>query len=247
MRKILLPLLALACAGATACGRSEVPTEPPPTPTRPTAATGSEPESEPQIEDVIAREPLTGSFSYEAYAYDCNGRRVTVRPGDEELVLEVGDRSVVLPQVEAAAGARCAADGDTFWGKGMNSAMLTLDGEEMSCELNRTETPWVDARARGATFRAVGQEPGWHIEVHPERLVMVYQYGERQVVVPNPGVVEDPELPIRRWHAITEAHELLLVAQDRACTDVMSGTIYPVTADVTLDGRNYSGCGRDLD
>jgi hypothetical protein len=47
----------------------------------------------------------------------------------------------------------------------------------------------VDARARGALFRGLGQEPGWHLEIHPERIVMVYQYGERRVVVPNPGMI----------------------------------------------------------
>lgn len=247
MRNAVLPLLALSVAGVTGCGRSEVPTEPPPTPTAPSAAPVTEPESPPQIEDVIARDPLAGSFSFEAYAYDCNDLRITVRPGDEELVLEIDERSIVLPQVEAASGARYVDGDNAFWGKGMNSAVLTLDGEELACELNRPETPWVDARARGATFRAVGQEPGWHIEVHAERLVMVYQYGERQVVVPNPGLVADPDLPVRRWHAITEAHDLLLVVEDRACTDVMSGAMYPLTAAVTLDGRNYSGCGRKLD
>jgi hypothetical protein len=53
--------------------------------------------------------------------------------------------------------------------------------------LNRPATPWVDARARGALFRGLGQEPGWHLEIHPERIVMVYQYGERRVVTPNLG------------------------------------------------------------
>jgi uncharacterized membrane protein len=53
---------------------------------------------------------------------------------------------------------------------------------------------------------------------------------------------------VRRWQATTEAHELLLVEiEDRACTDVMSGEIYPASVTATLDGRDYSGCGRDLD
>lgn len=242
-----LPFLVLAVAVTTlaACGRSEVPTEPPPS-VQPAAT--AEDEAAPQdIEAVIRRDTGSGSYSFEAYAYDCDGLEVVVRPGDGELTLILPDRALVLPQVEAASGARYAEGDDGFWGKGIDSGTLTLDGENTPCQLNRRETPWVDARARGATFRGLGQEPGWHIEVHPDRIVTVYQYGQRRVVVPNPGLSADADQLIRRWHATTEAHELLLEVEDRGCTDIMSGDVYPAKVAIVLDGRNYSGCGRDLD
>jgi membrane-bound inhibitor of C-type lysozyme len=237
--------LALLLAALAACGRSEVPPDPRPTPQPPAALPAEEP---PQgIEDVIDAGPGESSFRFEAYAYDCEGLEVTVRPGDDELTLLLPDRSVTLPKVEAASGANYA-DGDTgFWGKGVDEAVLTLEGEDTPCQLDRARTPWVDARARGAQFRGLGREPGWHIEVHPERLVMVYQYGRQRVVVPNPGATADPDQPIRRWLATTEEHELQLTVEDRGCTDIMSGESYPSMVRVKLDGRDYSGCGKDLD
>jgi membrane-bound inhibitor of C-type lysozyme/uncharacterized membrane protein len=240
-----LTVVILACASLvlTACGRSETPTEPRPEPRPATSVLEEQPPQD--IEELISRD-AAGAFSFEAYAYDCNGSQVTVRPGDGELTLITPDRELVLPQVEAASGARYAADDDAFWGKGINSAVMTLDGEDTPCELNRSDTPWVDARARGALFRGFGQEPGWNLEIHPERIVMVYQYGQRRVVAPNPGGADDPEQPIRRWHATTESNDLAIEVEDRPCTDVMSGDGFPAIVSVKLDGRAYAGCGRDL-
>lgn len=246
MPKLPFLMLALAISTLAACGRSEVPPEPRPAVQSP--ALMPQEEAAPQdIEAVIERSVPGGSFSFEAYAYDCDGLAVVVRPGDDELTLILPDRSVLLPQVEAASGAKYAEGDDGFWGKGIDSAILTLAGEETGCRLDRRETPWVDARARGAVFRGLGQEPGWQLEIHPERIVMIYQYGERRVVVPNPGQVDEEGQPVRRWHATTEAHELLVTVENRACTDIMSGDVHPAKVAVVLDGRNYNGCGRDLD
>lgn len=237
--------LALPGVLLAACGRSE---SPPPSPPRAAEApTVPVAEAPPEIAEVLAASPGTGTFHFEAYAYDCGEKQIVVRPGDDELAVILPDRTIVLPQVPAASGAKYAAGDNGFWGKGMNSGILTLGGEEIACQLNRRETPWADARVRGAVFRGVGQEPGWQIEIHPERIVLIYQYGERRAVVPNPGAQLDPEQPIRRWQAVTEAHELSVSVENRACTDVMSGDISPATVLVKLDERTYSGCGRDLD
>jgi putative lipoprotein len=242
----MLPVLTLAMimVAVAGCGRSEVPEEPPPTPRPPTAAEEPTPGD---FEEVITSGAEAGSFQFEAYAYDCGEFEVIVRPGDGELELMLPDGSVVLPQVEAASGARYA-EGDTgFWGRGINSAVLTLEGEDIQCTLDRQKTPWVDARVRGASFRGFGQEPGWHLEVHPERIVFVYRYGDRRAILPNSGVISDPDQPVRVWEATTEEHEFSVTVEDRGCTDVMSGQPFPAKVSVKLDGRDYTGCGKDLE
>ncbi len=247
MPRAMIAACCLALPGAllAGCGRSETPPPaPPPAAEAPTVAVTEAPED---IAEVLAASPGTGAFHFEAYAYDCGDQQIVVRPGDNELTLILPDRTVVLPQVVAASGAKYAAGEDGFWGKGMNSGLLTLAGEEIPCQLNRRETPWVDARVRGAVFRGIGVEPGWHLEIHPERIVLVYQYGAQRAVVPNTGAQLDPDKPVRRWQAITEAHELSVTVEDRACTDTMSDDLFPAMVLVTLDGRDYSGCGRDLD
>jgi uncharacterized membrane protein/membrane-bound inhibitor of C-type lysozyme len=239
---ISILFIALLLAG---CGRSEVPSEPPPGVTP--AAELAEKRAAEESHDAPPPRPATGGFDFEAYAYDCGEISVVARAGDDELKLTLPDRRLTLPQVTSASGSRYLLDDVGFWSKNIDSAMLTLDGEDIPCDLNRRETPWVDAQARGATFRGVGQEPGWHLEIHPDRMVLVYRYGERRAVTPNPGSSVDPDQRLRRWQATTEDHSLEVTVEDRACTDVMSGDFYPSTVVVRLDGIKYTGCGRDLD
>src|SRR5688572_25726156 len=47
--------------------------------------------------------------------------------------------------------------------------------------------PWRAAQVRGVDFRAVGQEPGWLLEIDNERSMrLAYDYAEREATVPVP-------------------------------------------------------------
>lgn len=252
----IYPLLVLTMRKSTAaaaltlavflqgCGPSESPPPPPPEERSPgfdyAEQTGPE-----NLQELIQNRPGAEAFDFTAYAYDCNGISVIARPQDGELTLMLPERELTLPQVEATSGVKYSDDETVFWGKSINTATLAVDGEERQCTLNRSETTWVDARIRGVLFRAANTEPRWHIEVRPEQIVMVHQYGEARVEVPNPGVQDEDGLR-KRWRVETEAHQLEIVAEQRACTDVMAGEVNPWTVTVTLDGRSYTGCGRDL-
>src|SRR3546814_11997729 len=48
----------------------------------------------------------------------------------------------------------------------------------------------------------------------------------------------------RRWSVVTEGHRLTLELSPVACTDDMSGAAYPMTARLTVDGKELRGCGR---
>src|SRR5688500_19395613 len=54
--------------------------------------------------------------------------------------------------------------------------------------------PWREAAERGIDFRAIGQEPGWYLEVDDGRSMrLVYDYGERNVITPAPVATTDTE------------------------------------------------------
>lgn len=103
----------------------------------------------------------------------------------------------------------------------------------------------VDAAVPGeqaAGFRAVGQEPGWILYILPDHgLDFRYDYGEARARTPLPSPSESGD--VTTWHAVTEASDLRVEIKDAACNDVMSGAPYPATVSVTLNGRDFSGCG----
>jgi putative lipoprotein len=106
--------------------------------------------------------------------------------------------------------------------------------------------PWADARARGIDFRAVGQEPGWYIEIdHESQLRLLYDYAEHEAVAAAPlPLVTDNQTT---YAAATRDHTVSVVSETRICRDAMSGAEYPATVTVRIDGRELHGCGRHFE
>ena len=103
--------------------------------------------------------------------------------------------------------------------------------------------PWQNARERGIDFRAVGQEPGWYLEIDNEKSMrLFYDYAERQATTPVPVPVSSGGTTT--YDAVTEAHRLRVNIEERECSDTMSGEPFPRTVTVTIDGRTLRGCGR---
>jgi len=105
--------------------------------------------------------------------------------------------------------------------------------------------PWAEARGRGIDFRAVGQEPGWYLEVdHESEMRLRYDYAEREAVMPAPQPLVTGNQTM--YAAATREHTLSVISENRTCHDGMSGAEYPNTVVVTIDGRALQGCGLPL-
>lgn len=94
-----------------------------------------------------------------------------------------------------------------------------------------------------AAYAARGNEPGWSLEIAPDRITLVMDYGAARITVPRPA--EETVPGGRRYEAITEAHRLHVAIETRTCADTMTGIPYPDHVTVTVDGRELAGCGGD--
>jgi putative lipoprotein len=174
--------------------------------------------------------------------FDCDTQGVTVTFGEGRVVLELLDRTMTLPQTPSASGARYSDDTVTFWTKG-HEATLTLDDRTETCRVRRE--PWQEAVDRGVDFRAVGQEPGWFLEIDNERQIkLVYDYAEHELVAPTPPPTISGTT--RTYDVAAQQQRLKVAVENRSCRDSMSGEQFPLTVTVTLGDRTLNGCGRDL-
>ena len=189
--------------------------------------------------------PVGRTLVYECPGDGGPGYEFIARLGPGEMAVWLDDRYVVLSQVRAASGVKYVEGDITFWMKG-EEAMLTMGAvEQRNCRLNHARVPWEDARRRGVNFRAVGNEPGWHLEIQQGRQILfVGDYGMERVVVPDPG--EERDGPTRIYQASGDGHELRVEVVDEICTDTMKGDSFPSRVTLRLDGTTYWGCGRDL-
>ncbi len=178
--------------------------------------------------------------------YECTGIEFVARVGPGEMALWLEDRYLILSQVRSASGTRYEEGDVLFWQKGEEALLEVGNQRYGDCRINHARAPWEDARRRGVDFRAVGNEPGWYLELQQgQHLLFVGNYGSDRVLLPAPE--EEQAGPTRVYHAISEAHDLRLEITDESCTDSMKGDSFPAQVLVHLDGRTYWGCGRDLD
>jgi putative lipoprotein len=178
--------------------------------------------------------------------YECADYEFVARLGPGEMAVWLADRYLVLSQVRAASGVKFQ-EGDTeFWMKGEEASLL-LDGQRFTgCQLNHARAPWEDARRRGVDFRAVGNEPGWQLEIQSGRqLLFVGDYGMQRLLLADPGV---QRIGGRRvYHAVEQGGDLRVEITDQTCHDSMQGEAFPAAVLLHLNGVEYRGCGRDLD
>lgn len=102
------------------------------------------------------------------------------------------------------------------------------------------------ARAAGVDFRAVGQEPGWILDVYTRGVIkFVWDYGESygEFAVATPNTAQEGAT---RYEANSDGRTLVVTIRRSPCQDAMSGEAYPATVEVVIDGRTLSGCGRSV-
>ena len=137
---------------------------------------------------------------------------------------------------------RVACDGSTW---------ANLGGTLLVFEPDRALAPWDGVffeLARDRDFRAIGQEPGWQLELRKgSEIRFTYDYGKGTAVTPAPKPRVDSSNGTRTYHAVAEGNELEVVIVPVACADSMSGRQFSATVTVTLNGKAYRGCGEELE
>jgi uncharacterized lipoprotein YbaY/uncharacterized membrane protein len=165
----------------------------------------------------------------------CGGVRIAVRFDDAGAVLHSGGGQWSLTRQPSASGARyVAADEPTtsWWNQG-ERAQLTIAGRDHpECRLAFPDQPFL---------RALGNEPGWLLELGDAAATLVTDYGQQRVTLPLAVAASSA---IHTLHVGRDAgRRLAVTVHDRPCTDTMSGAAFPYAVEVELDGTRLSGCG----
>jgi membrane-bound inhibitor of C-type lysozyme/uncharacterized membrane protein len=185
--------------------------------------------------------------SARTFLFSCESdRRFTVRMTNETAWVVLPQGMVALPRVASESGARYSDGKITFWNRG-NEAMLETDvGVFRDCRSDPTRSVWEEAKLRGIVFRAVGQEPGWLLEIDERLTRFVYNHGEERIIASTPEPVRGPGSGMTYHARSSEGRELTIRLEGRPCTDVMSGEKFETTVTVIMESRELRGCGQSL-
>lgn len=178
-----------------------------------------------------------------AIAWQCSGQlQFDALADDISARLSILGNEQQLPRTASDSGARYANDDTVFWIKG-KEAMLQLDGKEYQCKVDRMIEM---ARDAGIDFRAIGQEPGWILDIlEGSGFILQYDYGQQRAQLPwtRPQVLDDGT---RIYFVEHERESLKVVIEPEFCTDAMSGQAYAFTVRVAYADMHLDGCGREL-
>jgi uncharacterized membrane protein len=105
---------------------------------------------------------------------------------------------------------------------------------------------WEDARAEGVDFRAVGQEPGWMLNIYREaKITLDWDYGQSKAEFPL-STPDTSQEGATHYNAQAGGHTLAVTIRRFPCQDAMSGAAFPSTVEVVIDGQTLQGCGRSI-
>jgi putative lipoprotein len=206
----------------------------------------TEPVNPPMIADAATPREL--HFPFAGVAYRC-GEDVgfVVKTRSDTAFVHMPGSVDTLPQVPAESGTRYSSGAATLWVRGSEALLETGGSTLAGCRSDVESEPWRAARARRVTFRAIGQEPGWHLEL-TERAgaVFVSDYGQTSWSGRAERPEVDPSRSTIRWLVTAGGANLEVVATDTPCFDVMSGQPYEASVRILFEAREYDGCGRFL-
>ncbi len=178
--------------------------------------------------------------------YECLGTEFVARLGPGEMAIWLDDRYLVLSRLRDSA-AVVYQEADVTYRQQGDEITLNAGGQTFpDCVEAPHRAPWEDARRRMVDFRAVGNEPGWQLEIQNGRqLLYVGDYGMQRMMTPDPGPTASDDVTL--YQAVTESGELIVEISDQTCTDTMKGDSFPNSVTLVVNGRTLTGCGMYLD
>ena len=101
-------------------------------------------------------------------------------------------------------------------------------------------TPPGPSGAEG-TFTAIGNEPGWRLDIDIKQITLLTNNGATRVVAPRtvPQITGDTT----RYVATVDGRPLTATIVNRICADSMTGMPHPNTVSVLFNSQEFRGCG----
>jgi hypothetical protein len=124
-----------------------------------------------------------------------------------------------------------------------NKVHITVERQRFCCVNNTRIAVWEHVKLNGVSFRGMGNEPGWYLEIYRgEKLVLVSNYGEVRIVEPYPRPVVSRSDRTTTW----QSGALNITVSGKQCTDRLSGDVFESTVLVEWGEKQLNGCGKSL-
>ncbi len=106
---------------------------------------------------------------------------------------------------------------------------------------------WEKAKEDGIHFRAVGNEPGWLVEIiDDQEIKFVNDYGDLEIKAPVDDLWLGPAGEDKIYYVENDVIQFQVIIMRKSYQDTMSGEIFPYQVRVVFPNKSYVGGGRLL-
>jgi len=194
---------------------------------------------------ILALSLCANEQKSEVFVYDCSD--------NYHFVAEVTNKSawLFLPS-ETLQAKKVEGSNPIVYTKGAISyslqgykASIVLKNRNFTCQNDGIAATFEKAKLSGVAFRAIGNEPGWILEVTSDtEVVLITNLGESTTAF---EVVEKFSDGYSMEYKMKSTHNTLFVRiESRVCKDTMVDREYESTVYINFDGVNMQGCGKPL-
>lgn len=188
-----------------------------------------------------------GGDNSRTFVYQCDKKfQFVAHLSGDTAWLFLPKRTVALRQMPTLTGAQYGDGESTFLVDGEYGWFRGAEGEYEECLNNRKKAVWEHAKLRGADYRAVGNEPGWSVEIWPEYIRYIGDYGSVSYTFERPEPRIDQQARTTVYETADADVSFTLQIRGEKCLDTMSDEEYSTAVTIWVDGRELRGCGKAL-
>lgn len=181
----------------------------------------------------------------DVFVYECgDSLRFTAYVTEDSTWLYLPDTTVKVTPVPSGSGARYEGNSYLYWSKGKKALLQLPKGGLKNCQNIPREASWQAAKIRGVDFRALGQEPGWILEIKKgNQIKYIGRYGKDTLVADYRKPTNDGD---RQTVYSIKEYNMTIKIIDKPCRAAMSGFKFPSTVMVSVGRQKFQGCGETL-
>lgn len=240
VRLLIVALASIALNAATGCQRQESPAG--------DSAANTQPASPvPAVAPTPAADEVPDG-ALRAYVWQCaDGQTLVMRNlfREKAVAIDFHDGTRRLDQTVSGSGVRYADSVMVFRAKGSAATLERQGAPPVPCQERRADSLREDARARGVVYRALGNEPGWTLEIGPEnKLRWTTNYGQDRYDFEHAQATAAPD-GASVYTAQKDSVSIRASIKTERCVDDGDLEFDHVVA-VESGGQAYHGCGTRL-
>ena len=195
--------------------------------------------------DIRASTTVTDA---QTYVYECpDDFSFVARTETDRAWLFLPGTTLELALIQSTSGTNYTNGSVSFWRNNNEAVVESGEIKHIGCKNNRARAIWEHAKLNGVDFRALGNEPGWYMEIsNRQDILLVTDYGQQTYRFTSAIINSIPHERTTSYHAQSNGNSVEIVIKGIPCQDSMSGEAFSAAVTVFINNKRYMGCGKAL-